>query len=169
MSFKQSLLMAIVIFFAIVWSMVLDESKKIYPPIDKLIVLSGEISSFYPRKGRSNGSIILSTKSGKIELWSRLGEETTAKFGNLVGRKATIMVHPDTKFVEGKTYHLMHLEITGEAVVTDYKSVYDRHLSFMKNIDLKFIIVETFIFIFSILFIYSFHKNKGLKNEINRK
>jgi hypothetical protein len=160
MSFIQAILMAVIIFFAVIWSMIWSESNAEYPQMNELIVLNGEISSYFPRRGKTNGSITLSTESGDIELWSRLSEKTTAKFGGLVGRKATAMVDPGTVFVKGGSYHLMHLEFSDGTIVIDYKSTYSKHLSFVANSDNMFMFVEVIIVFLSLLFIYSFYHQR---------
>ena len=167
MSFKQAMLMTVVIFFSVIWLLIWNSSKKDYPPPNEMFVLNGEIKSFSPRTGKTNGYITLTTMAGDIELWSRLGEETTKKYGNLEHRKAIAMVHPNFALHPNKATQLMHLELVNEAIVIDYKSRYDNHVDFVKHIESMFLIVETIIFIFSALFIYSFLK-KNDKNKTTR-
>jgi hypothetical protein len=162
MSFKQAMLMTVVIFFSVIWLVMWNGSISSYPPLNEMITLKGEISYFYPRRGKTTGTITIKTKEKEITLSSWIGEETGDKYGNFVGLQAIVMIRPSSTYSHDYNPRLEHLELTDGDVIIDYQARREEHLEFLEGYDRIDITLKIIISIFSLLFIFSFRKSKKI-------
>lgn len=162
MSFKQAMLMTVVVFFSAILFLFWITSSNYYPPENEMITLKGEISYYYPRRGKTKGTITIKTKTKDITLSSMIGDEKIEKYGNFVGRQAIVMIRPNLTYNGDLIPELEHLQLVGGDVIIDYKSRREDHFQIMNNYNKITLILKIIISIFSFLLIRSLFKNKKI-------